>query len=85
MLNNLFNFTDGYDSNKYSYTHMKKNSKYTINIYMVFYNFVEFFSNIFQNILVIIYSANIQLNRLPFRILPNVVKRFFIDFVSLEN
>ncbi len=83
MLNNLFSFTDNYNLNTHSQAGIK--NKYIVNMYSALYIFIGFFSKIFQNTLTNLYSSKLQLNRLPFRILPNTVKQFFINFVSLEN
>lgn len=84
MLNNLFSFTASSRTNSSKIFAFNKNSIYLYNLLLFVYSLAKFLIIPFQRTFINTYSARLQLNRLPFRSIPNALKHFLIFLASTE-
>ncbi len=87
MLKSLFNFKNVHQKN--SSQILNKNilvtyNKFIYNIIFLIYRFFKIFIYPFQRAFITFYTVQLQLNRLPFRILPPSIQSLLIYFASID-
>lgn len=83
MLNNLFSFAES--SNSSSKLFLKNTNKIIYNFLLLTYSIFKNTINLFQRFFTTLFGAKLQLNRLPFRSIPESIKKFLVVVVVADS